>query len=64
MKFDVERIEKIEPFKPFVLKIQFDTDEEVKELRDELIGQQKSVPNLILIAICLKDELKRQGYVT
>jgi hypothetical protein len=37
MRIEIEKVQKIKPFEPFVLKMQFDTAEEAKQLRDEIL---------------------------
>jgi hypothetical protein len=67
MRIEIEKVQKIKPFEPFVLKMQFDTAEEAKQLRDEILEILESdieSEDLSEFVSFLVTELKNQGYVT
>ena len=72
MKIEIEKVQKIKPFEPFIVKMQFDSPEEARELLYEMdnvldILDDYGKEGKILvrpIKAAIKDELKRQGYTS
>jgi hypothetical protein len=65
MKIEIEKVQKIKPFEPFIVKIQFDTVDEAKEFL--IIDKPAKIDHLsddvMGLFFKIQDELKRQGYV-
>jgi hypothetical protein len=72
MKIEIEKVQKIKPFEPFIVKMQFDSPEEARELLYEMdnvldILDDYGKEGKILvrpIKAAIKEELKQQGYVS
>jgi len=67
MKIEIEKVQKIKPFEPFILKIQFDSIEEARSLHNEFgelidIGTDSS--EIKLVHDCIHNEMVSQGYLT
>ena len=72
MKIEIEKVQKIKPFEPFIVKMQFDSPEEARELLYEMdnvldILDDYGKEGKILvrpIKAAIKEELKQQGYLS
>jgi hypothetical protein len=63
MKIEIEKVQKIKPFEPFIIKIQFDEVEETKSLLRGLTDDIYTGCELDNIQEFILEELTRQGYV-
>ena len=50
MKIEIEKVQKIKPFEPFVIKIQFDSVDEVRDMVDQMnrgLDKRETEQNLL-----------------
>jgi hypothetical protein len=67
MKIEIEKVQKIKSFEPFIVKIQFDTVDDARDFLDRRLIVDDKVDDISKdvrhLFETIKIELKQQGYI-
>ena len=65
MKIEIEKVQKVKTFEPFIVKIQFDTPDEARKFLQRRVDNINEVSEGVhYLFDRINNELRQQGYVT